>query len=146
MAGVASGSSKTEGRGFILESIEVHTSLPALWDVKYKEYSNMQGKKDTYAILLDKYLDRYLEANREDVTKKFNSLHTNFRKKMKKKKVTRVQKMFLFLFRFLTEKKKQRPHKQHWYHFSWQNYNYFFHNLDDCFIEPSEKAFNIIVQ
>jgi hypothetical protein len=85
IAGVASGSTENEERAFILECIQVYKSLPALWDVKSKEYSNGQEKKkDTYAMLLDKYRDRYTQANREDVTKKCNPLGTNLRKEMKR--------------------------------------------------------------
>ena len=46
-----------------------YKSLPALWDVKSMEYSNRQEIKDAYAILLDKYRERYTEANRQDVPK-----------------------------------------------------------------------------
>jgi hypothetical protein len=56
-------------RGFTLEIIEVYKSLPALWDFKLMEYSNLQEIKDAYAILLDKYRERYTEANRQDVPK-----------------------------------------------------------------------------
>jgi Zn-dependent M32 family carboxypeptidase len=51
--------------------------------------SSIQGiekvseKKDAYEILLDKYQGRYPEANREDVTKKINSVCTKFRNKIK---------------------------------------------------------------
>ena len=56
MNGVASALSENEERGFILECVDVYKSLPALWDVKFKEYSNRQRKKtDTYAVLRNKY-------------------------------------------------------------------------------------------
>jgi hypothetical protein len=45
MADVESGSSKNEERGFIVECIKVYNSLPALWVVKSKEYSNCQKEK-----------------------------------------------------------------------------------------------------
>jgi hypothetical protein len=83
MAGVENGSSKNEKRGFtcILECIWDYKSLPALWNAKSKEYSNRQGgKKDAYAILLDKYRYRYPERKGEAVTKKCNSLRLKFRK------------------------------------------------------------------
>ena len=85
MAGVTSGSSRNGERGFVPECIQAYRSLPALWDVKAKEYSNRQKKKDAYAVLLDKYRDRYPEANRQDVTKKkkCNFLRVNFRTEMK---------------------------------------------------------------
>ena len=62
-------------------------------------------KKDAYAILLDKYRNRYPEANREYVTKKRNSLRANFKKDMKRidnseKKWRRYRKCFVFFFAF----------------------------------------------
>jgi hypothetical protein len=36
---------KEDQRKFILECIEVYHSLPALWNVKSKDYSNRMGKK-----------------------------------------------------------------------------------------------------
>jgi hypothetical protein len=36
---------KEDERKFILECIEVYNSLPALWNVKSKDYSNRMGKK-----------------------------------------------------------------------------------------------------
>jgi hypothetical protein len=74
---------KNEEQGFILENIEVWKLLPALYNVKSKDYGNRQEKNDVYAILFDKYRDRYLQANRKDVTKTFNSIDTNFWKQMK---------------------------------------------------------------
>ena len=50
MAGVASGSSENEERGFIPESIQVYKSLPVLWDVKSKEYNNRQREGERRCI------------------------------------------------------------------------------------------------
>jgi hypothetical protein len=36
---------KEDERKFILECIEVYHSLPALWDVKSKDYSNRMKRK-----------------------------------------------------------------------------------------------------
>jgi transketolase len=74
------------------------------------EYSNRQKKKDAYAILLDKYRNRYPEANREYVTKKCNSLRANFKKDTKRidnseKNWRRYRKCFVFFFAF-TQKLK----------------------------------------
>jgi hypothetical protein len=45
MAGVATGSSENEKRGFILRCIQGYKSLPALWVVKSKEHRNHKKKK-----------------------------------------------------------------------------------------------------
>lgn len=75
---------KTAERDFIRECIEVYRSQPALWNIKSKDYSNRQKKNDAYEVLLGKYKEKYPDATREDVTKKFNSLRTNFRKELKR--------------------------------------------------------------
>ena len=43
---------KEDERKFILECIEVYHSLPALWNVKSKDYSNRIKKKEQYEHLL----------------------------------------------------------------------------------------------
>ncbi|XP_041377276.1 uncharacterized protein LOC121389692 [Gigantopelta aegis] len=76
--------SKEEERKFLLECIEVYRSLPALWKVKSKEYSDRNKKDAAYDTLLAKYKQKYHTASREDLTKKFNSLRTNYRKELNK--------------------------------------------------------------
>jgi len=77
-------SSKIKEKAFILQCIEIYKSQPALWNVKSKDYNNRQKKSDAYAILIHKYREKYPKATREDVTKKFNTLRTNFRKELKR--------------------------------------------------------------
>lgn len=76
--------SKEEERNFILECIEVYKNLPALWNVKSKDYSNRQKKNEQYEQLLRKYREKYPEADKSQLVKKFNSLRTNFRKELKR--------------------------------------------------------------
>jgi hypothetical protein len=107
---------------FILECTDAYTSLPVLWNFKSKEYSNFQkeeeeeeeeeekgGGEDAHAILFNKYRDQGPEANREDITKKFNSLCTNFRKEINttnsEKSGTGSDGIFSFLFHLHTEEK-----------------------------------------
>ena len=74
---------KEDMRKFILECIEVYHSLPALWNVKSGDYSNRTKKKnEKYEHLLRKYRERFLIADKNQMIKKFNSLHTNFRKEL----------------------------------------------------------------
>jgi hypothetical protein len=75
---------KEEKIKFIRECIEVYRSIPALWDVKCKNYSNRVVKSEQHDQLLRKYRERYPDADRQQVTKKFNSLRTNFRKELKR--------------------------------------------------------------
>lgn len=69
-------------RKFILECIEVYRSLPALWNVKIKDYSNRIKKNEQYDQLLRKYREYYPDADKSQLVKKFNSLRTNFRKEL----------------------------------------------------------------
>lgn len=75
---------KEEERTFILELIEVYHSLPALWNTKSKEYSNRIKKNEQYDELLQKYKEKYPEADKKQLISKLNSLRTNFRKELKK--------------------------------------------------------------
>jgi glutamate synthase domain-containing protein 3 len=75
---------KEDERTFILECIEVYHSLPALWNVKSKDYSNRIKKKEKYEQLLRKYGERFPDADKNQLLKKFNSLRTNFRKELKR--------------------------------------------------------------
>ena len=73
---------KNAEKGFILEFIEVYRSLPALWDVKCKDYCNRSKKGEQYEVLIEKYRENYPDAEKQDVIKKINSLRTNFRKEL----------------------------------------------------------------
>jgi hypothetical protein len=76
---------KGEERNVILECIEVYHSLPALWNVKSKDYSNrMKNKNEQYEHLLHKYTARFPDADKNQLIKKLNSLRTDFRKELKR--------------------------------------------------------------
>ena len=79
---MATKAKEDEGK-FILERIEVYHSLPALWNDKSKDYSNRIKKNEQYEHLLRKYRERFPDADKNQLIKKFNSLHTNFRKGLK---------------------------------------------------------------
>lgn len=75
---------KRADKQFICEFIEVYRSLPALWDAKCKDYTNRTRKGEQYDVLLEKYREKYPDAEKPDVVKKINSLRTNFRKELKR--------------------------------------------------------------
>ena len=75
---------KKPEKEFIVEFIEVYRSLPALWDVKCKDYSNHAKKGEQYDVLIEKYRENYPDAEKQEVVKKINSLRTNFRKELKR--------------------------------------------------------------
>ena len=62
-----------------MEFIEVYHGLPALWNVKSKDYSKFDKKGEQYDVLIEKYHEKYSDADKPDVVKKINSLRTNFR-------------------------------------------------------------------
>lgn len=66
-----------------LEFIEACRSLPELWDIENRHYSNRVKKAATYDNLIEKL--KVLEPNAsQDVVKKINNLHSTFRKELKK--------------------------------------------------------------
>lgn len=71
-------------RAFIAEFIELYKSLPCLWRAKSKEYNDRKAKNIAYQVLVDKYKEVEPDADRNTVTKKLNSLRTNFRKELLK--------------------------------------------------------------
>lgn len=75
---------KEDERKFILECIEMYKQLPALWNIKSKEYRNKIKKNEQYEHLLHKYREKYPDADKTQLVKKFNSLRTNFRKELKR--------------------------------------------------------------
>ena len=77
-------SDKQGEREFLGEFIEVYHSLPALWDVKNKDYTNRVKKVEHYDVLLEKYREQHPDATKEQVMKKINSLRTNFRRELKR--------------------------------------------------------------
>jgi len=77
-------STKMEERSFMIECINLYRDLPALWNVKSKDYSNRNKKNDSYETLVKKYKEKYPQATKEDVKKKMNALRTNWRKEFKK--------------------------------------------------------------
>uniref|UniRef100_A0A6P7G483 Uncharacterized protein LOC114334000 n=1 Tax=Diabrotica virgifera virgifera TaxID=50390 RepID=A0A6P7G483_DIAVI len=79
-----SSKAKEEERKFILECIDMYRSLPALWNVKSKYYSNKIIKNQQYDQLLRKYKEYYPNADKSQLVKKINSLRTNFRKELKR--------------------------------------------------------------
>lgn len=71
-------------KNFIIEFIEVYRSLPALWQVKCKEYSNRIVKNAQYEVLLEKYKEKYPNAEKKDVTQRINCLRTAYRNELKR--------------------------------------------------------------
>ena len=64
---------KEEDRAFPLECIDVYRTLPALWKVKSDDYSNRQKKHAAYAVLIEKFKEKYPNYTKEDVKKKINT-------------------------------------------------------------------------
>jgi hypothetical protein len=71
---------KEDERKCILECIEVYHC---------KDYSNIMKKKEQYEHLLRRYRERFPDADKNQLIKNFNSLPTNFRKELKRIKVSK---------------------------------------------------------
>ena len=63
-------SEKEEDRCFQLECIDVYRQLPALWKVKSDDYSDRKKKDAAYAVLVEKFKEKYPNYTRDDVKKK----------------------------------------------------------------------------
>lgn len=73
-----------EHKRFILELIELYSSLPALWKVKSKEYNDRAIKNAQYEILLAKYKEKYPDADKSELKKKLNNIRTNYRRELRR--------------------------------------------------------------
>ncbi|KAK5643440.1 hypothetical protein RI129_007285 [Pyrocoelia pectoralis] len=69
---------------FIRELLNLYRDLPAVWKVKSPEYKNKDLKRESYDILVQKCREYVVDADREFVKNKINSLRTSFRKEYKK--------------------------------------------------------------
>ena len=63
------GDKKAE-KEFIAEFIEVYRGLPALWDVKCKDYTNRAKKGEQYDVLIEKYREKYPDAEKQEYVRK----------------------------------------------------------------------------
>jgi hypothetical protein len=83
------GSRKLVKKEILLWNVSTYTyrELPALSNVKSKQYHDRDKKNSAYETLLVKYREMYPNATKDDVKKKINSLRTNYRKERKKHKV-----------------------------------------------------------
>jgi nitrogen fixation-related uncharacterized protein len=77
------GSRKLVNKEILLWNVSTYIELPALWNVKSKQYHDRDKKNSAYETLLVKYKEMYPDATK-DVKKKINSLRTNYRKELKK--------------------------------------------------------------
>ena len=73
-----------EEKNILLELIDVYRSLPALWKIKSKEFSDREKKDTEYETLLNKYCEYYKEDRKEELKKKTGVLRTNCPKEVKK--------------------------------------------------------------
>lgn len=68
----------------VLQFIEIYRSLPCLWKVKTKEYSNKLSRELAYSKMIDFCRTFDQSADKQFVVQKINNLRSAFRKEMKK--------------------------------------------------------------
>ncbi|PSN42036.1 hypothetical protein C0J52_12277 [Blattella germanica] len=71
-------------REFLTDFISHYESFPCLWRVKSKEYSDRDKKGEAYERLVEKFKEIDVNASRETVVKKINSLRSVYRKELAK--------------------------------------------------------------
>ncbi|KAL4719703.1 hypothetical protein ACJJTC_007892 [Scirpophaga incertulas] len=71
---------------FLTQFIDLYKSLPALWKIKSKEYSDRNKKNEAYHLMIEKLKEVEPNATRDTVTKKNNSLRSSRRNEKKKVK------------------------------------------------------------
>jgi hypothetical protein len=71
-------------RKLLLEFIEQYCSLPCLWKIKSREYSDRIKKDKAYGQLLAKLKEVDGNATRESAKKKIDSLRAGYRRELKK--------------------------------------------------------------
>lgn len=71
-------------RKFLLEFIEIYRSFPCLWKIKSREYSDRIKKDKAYEQLLKKLKEVDVDATKEEVKKKIDSLRAGYRREVKK--------------------------------------------------------------
>ncbi|KAJ8722591.1 hypothetical protein PYW07_003771 [Mythimna separata] len=76
---------RTWNKAIVTELISIYQSHPCLWKVKSAEYKNKILKEAAYDELIAFCKKKgFIEANRDFVVKKIQSLRSSFRKEMKK--------------------------------------------------------------
>ncbi|XP_077285061.1 uncharacterized protein LOC143910449 [Arctopsyche grandis] len=76
---------RTWSKELIVELLLMYQSFPCLWKIKSEEYKNKNLKEEAYKKIVDFVKERgFLNANRDFVVKKLQSLRGSFRKELKK--------------------------------------------------------------
>lgn len=69
---------------FLLEFIEMYRSFPSLWKIKSREYSDRIKKDNAYEQLMVKLKEVDVDATKDAVKKKIDSLRAGYRRELKK--------------------------------------------------------------
>ncbi|XP_063623117.1 uncharacterized protein LOC134795217 [Cydia splendana] len=69
---------------FLVEFIDLYKSLPVVWKIKSKEYSNRDMKTQAYEILVRKWKEVEPSADRDFVMNKINNMRSVYRRELKK--------------------------------------------------------------
>ncbi|XP_018787354.1 PREDICTED: uncharacterized protein LOC108968048 isoform X2 [Bactrocera latifrons] len=69
---------------FTLELIDLYRNLPSLWNNKHKHFMNKNKRREDFDILLNKYKEKYPDANRTVVIKKIKNLRSAYRRELKR--------------------------------------------------------------
>lgn len=74
----------SDNKEFWKEFIELYESLPCLWNVKDKQYSNKHLKEEGMQTMVEKCKSIFPDADKEFVNKKIKCLRASFRRELRK--------------------------------------------------------------
>lgn len=81
---------------FTLELIDLYRNLPTLWNNKHKHYMNKNKRREEFDILLDKYREKYPDADRTVVIKKIKNLRSAYRRELKRCPPNVISRLYYF--------------------------------------------------
>ncbi|KAG8263149.1 hypothetical protein J6590_039417 [Homalodisca vitripennis] len=79
-----------DNKPFWCEFIELYREQRALWDIKSKNYSNKNIRKEGYSVLVEKCKEVNPDCDEKFVKSKIETLRASFRRELKKVEKSKI--------------------------------------------------------